>query len=163
MMRALLLLVTAFVAAAPAAAREIEPANLLAEINARRSLHHLPPLQLNDSLAQAADQRMRHMIDLGYWAHEAPDGTSPFVWLRSGGYMYSNAGENLARGFETVEVLVDSWMESPGHRSALLSPNYVHVGFAILEGSTTGRSAGRSVVAMFGRPLHPQPVSSLNQ
>lgn len=158
-MRTLLTLVLgALIVAAPAGAREIDAPSLLEEINVRRAQHQLPPLRLHEALVRAADERMRHMIDLGYWAHESPDGTSPFFWLRATGYRYSAAGENLARGFETVEVLVDSWMESPGHRSTLLSPSYADVGFSVLEGSTTGRGIGRSVVAMFGRLPDAPPV-----
>lgn len=146
--------------ALPLTAQHIQPVTLLTEINAHRTERRLDPLRLNSALESAAMQRMQHMLDLGYWSHEAPDGTSPFVWLRGAGYLYSSAGENLARGFETAEVLVESWMESPGHRSALLSDSYVDVGFAVVEGSTTGRSTGYSVVAMFGRPLHPQPLTA---
>ena len=91
------------------------------------------------------------MEDLGYWSHEAPDGRSPFFWLKPRGYTFRFAGENLAAGFETCEVLVSSWMESEGHRANILSQDYDDCGIAVIDGSTKGRSVGKSIVVMFGR------------
>ncbi|HYR27173.1 MAG TPA: CAP domain-containing protein, partial [Thermoanaerobaculia bacterium] len=90
------------------------------------------------------------MEELGYWKHEAPDGMSPFVWLSARDYPYATAGENLATGFETVGVLTDSWMESPGHRANILASKYEDVGIAVIDGATTRRSVGKSVVVLFG-------------
>ncbi|HWS73226.1 MAG TPA: CAP domain-containing protein, partial [Thermoanaerobaculia bacterium] len=111
----------------------------------------LPPLRLDERIDAAAGDRMHDMEDLGYWSHQSPDGRSPFVWLRPHAYDYSFAGENLACGFETSELLVDSWMESKGHRDNILSPFYTDCGIAIIDGSTMGRATGKSIVVMFGR------------
>ena len=76
---------------------------------------------------------------------------SPFMWLTLRGYSFSNAGENLAAGFETAEVLVQSWMESPGHRRNILAPQFHDVGIAVIEGAVARRATGRSVVVLFAR------------
>jgi uncharacterized protein YkwD len=89
------------------------------------------------------------MEELGYWAHQSPDGMSPFVWLAARDYPYSTAAENLASGFETVRLLVESWMESPGHRDNIMAAEYQDVGIAIIEGGTTGPATGKSVVVLF--------------
>ena len=130
---------------------EITRETVLAEMNARRAEIGLPPLQIEPRLTAAAEDRMRDMEELGYWSHFAPDGRSPFDMLRKREYPHAYAAENLAAGFETVSVLVDGWMESPGHRAAILSPLYQECGVAIIEGSTTGRMQGKSVVVLFGR------------
>lgn len=152
-MRASLLLVTLLVPGSLLFAAEINRDTVLATINAKRMEQGLGTLRLDPALSFAAEDRMSEMIDLGYWAHVSPEGKQPFVWLRSRGYIYSRAGENLARGFDTAEVLVDSWLESPGHRATLLSPDYEDLGLAIIEGATTGRAAGHSIVALFARSL----------
>ena len=85
-----------------------------------------------------------------YWAHESPDGRSPFTWLEPNGYTFHYAGENLATGFDTTEVLVEGWMESPGHRANILSPHFEDCGIAIIDGMTMRRGAGKSIVVMFG-------------
>ena len=131
---------------------EITPENVLAGMNAYRAEAGLPPLQLNARLTKAAEDRMLDMEDGGWWSHESPTGVSPFTWLMVRDYGYEAAGENLARGFDTAPFLVESWMESHGHRENILSPLYEECGIAIIDGATTGRATGKSVVVMFAKP-----------
>lgn len=156
LMRSLVFLATIFVSAA-AGASDITRTTVLEQMNVRRLAALLPPLRHDARLDLAAEDRMRDMEDQGYWAHIAPDGRSPFDWLGPRGYDYWFAGENLAAGFETAEVLVDGWMESEGHRENILSPMFRECGIAIIEGGTTGKSVGKSIVVIFGRAkLEPQ-------
>ena len=150
LMRTMLLLVALLLPGSLLPATELDTRALLEAINSRRAAQGLHPLQANIALTQAAEDRMSEMLDLQYWAHVSPDGRQPFGWLRARGYAYNRAGENLARGFDTAEVLVDAWMESPGHRATMLSPWYRDIGLAVIEGATTGRAEGHSVVALFG-------------
>ncbi|HET7710598.1 MAG TPA: CAP domain-containing protein [Thermoanaerobaculia bacterium] len=151
-MKKLMVLVVA-AAASLASASEITPQSVLEQLNVRRVGAGLGPLRIDDRLAQAAEDRIRDMEEQGYWAHVGPDGRPPFQWLKPRGYEFAFAGENLAAGFETAEVMVESWMESKGHRANILSPLYQDCGIAFIEGSTTGRSVGRSVVVLFARPM----------
>jgi len=151
-MRKVLLLVIALIGTAAFAA-EITPASVVAEMNVRRAVFGLPPLHADARLEDAAGDRISDMEEQGYWAHISPDGKQPFQWLRPHGYAFHYAGENLASGFDTVEVLVDALMESKGHRENILSPLYHDCGVATIEGSTTGRASGKSVVVLFGRDL----------
>lgn len=154
----LFLLVAASAFAAPP--REISVQNVIAAMNEQRAQHGLPPLREESRLMDAASDRMRDMEELGYWAHRAPDGRSPFVWLPVRGYDHAYAGENLANGFETAGILVEAWMESEGHRRNILSPLYNECGVAIIDGSTTGRAVGKSVVVLFARQkIEPQTAS----
>lgn len=150
-------LVIVLLLATGAGAAEITRESVVAEMNVHRQAAGLAPLRDDERLTRAAGLRMRDMEDLAYWAHVAPDGRSPFELLRPTGYLYQSAGENLAAGFETAELLVQSWMESKGHRQNILSPLYQDCGVAVLEGSTTGRAMGRSVVVLFARPLPATP------
>ena len=154
-----ILIAVVIAAAAPLLASEITTESVLTEMNAYRAKNGVWPLRIDSRLSLAAADRMRDMEELEYWAHDAPDGRSPFVWLKPHGYEFQYAGENLASGFETTEVLVQGWMESPGHRANILSTDYDDVGIAIIDGSTTRRATGKSVVVMFGRARH----SSLSQ
>ena len=150
-MRTLLLALVAL-ATVSASATEITTEHVIAGMNARRALAGLPPLREDTRLSQAAEDRMHDMEDQGYWAHVSPDGRSPFECLRPRGYQFNFAGENLACGFETTEVLMEGWMESKGHRENILSSNYEECGVAIIDGATTGRATGRSIVVIFARP-----------
>ena len=122
-------------------------------MNVYRERHSLAPLIEDSRIDAAAADRMTEMSELGYWAHVSPSGDLPFRLMRQHGYNYSRAGENLAKGFETAEVLVEAWMESEGHRANILSSAYEHAGIAIIEGATERRAIGKSVVVMFGREM----------
>jgi uncharacterized protein YkwD len=147
---ALLLAVPAF---ASDATNEITAETVLAQMNAYRVEAGLAPLHIEARLTKAAEDRMRDMEDGGWWNHESPSGLSPFTWLTLRDYMFQAAAENLASGFETVRLLVSSWMESQGHRDNILSPLYEDCGIAIIDGATTGRAMGKSVVVLFGKPI----------
>lgn len=112
--------------------------DLLIHTNAKRQEKGLPPLTISPELAQAASRKADDMLAKNYWAHIAPDGTTPWYFIRSSGYEYVYAGENLARGFTSSEEVVNAWMASPSHRENLLSSNYTDIGFAIKEGNLTG-------------------------
>lgn len=129
---------------------EITVQRVVELMNVYRAEESLPPLHLDSSLMRAAEARMRDMEDGGWWSHESPEGTSPFTWIPID-YDYVYAAENLAAGFETAPLLVQSWMESPGHRANILGAQYSDCGIAIIDGSTKGPSMGKSVVVMFGR------------
>lgn len=151
-MRALAALTIVAILVQPVArAEEITSASLLSTINAYRKVQGLGPYVMDPRLMAAAEDRMRHMEQVGYFAHTAPDGTAPFVWVTKRGFEYAMAGENLAAGFETAEILVDSWMQSEGHRANVISPTYTSVGIAIIDGYVDRRATGKSVVMLFAR------------
>jgi len=156
MRRLLLIAVVAlplFAQRMPSMRTDITRDSVVAQMNRARAEAGLGPLHEDVRLDGAAEDRMKDMEEQAYWAHVAPDGRTPFVWLKPHGYNFSNAGENLAAGFETAEVLLESWMESPGHRDNILSPLYQDCGIAIIDGSTKGRATGKSIVVLFGRPM----------
>ena len=148
-MKRLLLLLLLLPATAFADTNEITPENIVERMNAYRAEAGVAPLRLDDRITLAARDRMRDMEDTGYWSHESPTGMSPFTWLIVRDYSYSAAAENLASGFETAKFLVESWMESHGHRENILSPQYEDCGIAIIDGATTGRATGKSIVVLF--------------
>lgn len=143
----------------------ITSTDLLAITNQRRQENGLGPLTMNDKLAQAAEQKAMHMFANNYWAHIAPDGTTPWYFIKNAGYEYLYAGENLARGFTTSSDVVTAWMNSPTHRENMLSKNYKDVGFAIKEGSLTGSDTVLVVEelgSVYGTETQSQPVVQAN-
>jgi uncharacterized protein YkwD len=149
------LLLALLLALAPAAFAEpdndITPENVLRLMNEYRAAEGLGALRLDERVVTAANDRMRHMEEEAYWAHESPTGVTPFTWLRVRAYEFQLAGENLASGFETARLLVQSWMESPGHRANIMEPEYQDCGIAIIDGSTQGPAIGKSIVVLFGK------------
>ena len=78
------------------------------------------------------------MLEYGYWDHNSPSGRTPWIFIKSSGYKYVYAGENLAKGFSNAEDVVKAWMASPDHRANMLSQNYQDVGFAVKSGKLDG-------------------------
>jgi uncharacterized protein YkwD len=131
---------------------EITAENVTTLMNVWRAENGMGPLRLDAKLTRAAESRMQDMIDGAWWSHESPEGTPPFVWITAADYNYVAAAENLAAGFETARLLVESWIESPGHRANILNPLYADCGIAVIEGRTDRRGEGKSIVVLFGRP-----------
>lgn len=117
---------------------QISDIELLNLTNYERQQNGVPPLSLDRQLSSAAAKKGAHMFANNYWAHFAPDGTSPWQFIKAAGYDYTYAGENLARGFTTSVDAMNAWMKSPTHRANILSPLYKDVGFAVLSGRLQG-------------------------
>jgi len=133
---------------------------LLELTNQEREAQGLKPLKLSDQLSQAAHSKASNMFTQNYWAHNSPDGTTPWVFVRSSGYDYLYAGENLARGFTTSSDVVEAWMASPGHKENLLSGNYEDIGFAVVDGNLTGDDT-ILVVQIFGKAKQVSPPTEI--
>lgn len=116
----------------------VNPDELLILTNQKRQELGLSALTMNSELADAARRKASDMFTKNYWAHIAPDGTTPWYFIKSAGYEYVYAGENLARGYNSSTEVVNAWLASPSHRENMLSPNYNDIGFAIQEGNLTG-------------------------
>jgi len=115
------------------------------EVNDRRAAHGLAPLDDDEDLAAVAAAHSRDMHDRGYFAHEGPDGeTVADRYARAG--IDCNGGENiyLTRGgglAATERTLADhivrEWMNSEGHREAILRGRFTRqgIGVVIVDGS----------------------------
>lgn len=131
---------------------------LAADTNAQRAAFGLSPLRNDDRLAQAAYLKGKDMLAKQYWAHQAPDGTTPWYWFNASGYNYTYAGENLAKNFTSADAAVAAWMASPGHRANVLDAQYSDVGFAVVDGTLKGKPTS-VIVAMYGAPAATQTSS----
>lgn len=49
-------------------------------------------------------------------------------------YAFAWGSENLAAGYETCEEAMQAWMNSPGHRSNILSKKAVQIGIHVMKG-----------------------------
>lgn len=126
-------------------------AALAEDTNRARRENGLADLQVNNALNRAAYLKAQDMFAKQYWAHDAPDGTSPWKFFADAGYNYGSAGENLAKNFRTAEAVTAAWLASDEHRQNLLDPDYRDVGFAVVSGNLDSRPA-TIVVAHYGQP-----------
>jgi hypothetical protein len=131
-------------------ASNINVSDLLNNTNDQRAQNGLPPLTLNSQLTDAATAKANYMFAKNFWAHNAPDGTTPWVFIQNSGYNYIYAGENLARDFNDSNAVVNAWMNSPSHRENVLNAKYDEIGFAVVNGKLSGQDT-TLVVQMFGK------------
>jgi hypothetical protein len=134
------------------AQQTISANDLFSQTNVQRLQHQLPALTLDDRLSQAAFLKAKDMFRQQYWAHTAPDGTTPWHWFGVVGYNYTYAGENLAKDFMSAGAVTAAWMASPDHRANILDKDYSQVGFAVVDGTLSGQPT-TLVVALYGKPV----------
>lgn len=132
-------------------ASDITAAQTVNTTNSERARLGLGPLKMSSVLNQAAVAKANHMFANDYWAHIAPDGTTPWVFIKNAGYGYSVAGENLARDFDTTGAMVQAWMDSPTHKENIVNGKYTEIGVAVVNGVLEGVET-TLVVQMFGTP-----------
>ena len=58
--------------------------------------------------------------------------------LQDFGVHYSAAGENIAAGQRSPEEVMNSWMNSSGHRANILNKNFDTIGIGFVEGGKYG-------------------------
>lgn len=137
-------------------AANISPGEVIRLTNVQRAANGLSGVTENSVLDSAALAKGNDMLAKGYWAHFAPDGTSPWSFFLSFGYKYKYAGENLARDFSNANDAVNAWMNSPSHRENVLNPNYKDIGIGVVEGKLSGVDT-TIIVQFFGSPLGGAP------
>lgn len=110
---------------------------LVREINALRRDNGLRPLATSPALARAAAAHTTAMLTGGFFAHEAPGGTTFSARLER---FYANTGagwtvgENLALfgpDQPSAADIVRMWLGSPLHRANLLRTTWRELGVAV--------------------------------
>ena len=96
--------------------------------NEKRAAYGLPALTINWELSRVARYKSQDMHDIGYFSHTSPTYGSPFEMMKDFGISYRAAGENIARGQTTPELVVNAWWNSSGHRQNMLNASYTQIG-----------------------------------
>ncbi len=125
---------------------------LMVFVNEGRQALGLQTLAENQKLDQAAAMKAQDMMNNEYFAHQSPQGLTPWYWFSQAGYAYKYAGENLAIGFLDSKEVYNAWYNSPTHKANMLNPNYKEFGTAVLSGNFQGNSA-TIIVQLFGSKL----------
>ena len=97
-------------------------------VNIERAKNGLKPLTADWELSRVARYKSQDMKDKGYFSHTSPTYGSPFEMMKSFGISYRSAGENIARGQRTPQAVMNSWMNSSGHRANILSSKFTKIG-----------------------------------
>ncbi len=99
--------------------------------NAERKKEDVATLKLNAELSKIARAHSENMARQGKMAHDLDDKT-PFDRMRGAGFLYTYAGENVAKGTNvTLPAIMDGWMKSEGHRKNILKTEFSDIGVGI--------------------------------
>jgi uncharacterized protein YkwD len=106
-------------------------------VNAERVANGLQPLAPDPELTEVARRHSADMFARGYFAHDTPEGRTPFDRMHESNIRFLTAGENLALA-PTLSIAHRGLMNSPGHRRNILRPQFGRVGIGIMDGGMRG-------------------------
>ena len=116
---------------------------ILAAVNAARgtarkcgptSFPAVPALAWNTKLAAAAQAHSDDMARNNFFDHAGRDGKQASARATQAGYGWRSVGENIAKGQDSPEAAVKSWVASAGHCANLMSGQYKDMGAAYALG-----------------------------
>lgn len=89
--------------------------------------HALTP---SAALTRAAAAHAADMAKNGFMGHRGSDGSEAGERVRRAGYVWRSVGENVAAGQPDAEAVVKAWLESPGHCTNIMGPQFTQMGVA---------------------------------
>lgn len=104
---------------------EAEVVRLVNEIRVKNGLSTLTE---DWELSRVARYKSQDMKDNNYFSYTSPVYGSPFQMIKNFGLSYRSAAENIAKGQATPQAVVNSWMNSSGHRANILGSSYKKIG-----------------------------------
>ncbi|HUK76482.1 MAG TPA: CAP domain-containing protein [Thermoleophilia bacterium] len=126
--------------------------SVLALVNHARTSRGLHSLRVRGALEKAARSHSRDMVARDYFSHNSASGAAFSSRLRAFGYSPSGCsswcvGEIIgySSSSRAARSVFRAWMESPGHRSVILTRSFRDVGV----GAAKGTFCGMSGVSMF--------------
>lgn len=97
------------------------------------------PLTMNAMLRCSARLHSMDMGEQGYFAHEGLNGSSPGDRMGAAGYTGVTWGENIAKGQQTPQEVVNGWLDSDGHCANMMNPGFAEIGVGYWEGEATNQ------------------------
>lgn len=104
-------------------------------VNEERADNNRDELYWDDELAACAQERAEELVER--FSHTRPDGTSCFTILKENDISYNAAGENIAYGQSGPEAVMNSWMNSSGHKANILSTKFGAIGVGCYQDGGT--------------------------
>ncbi|WP_411072846.1 CAP domain-containing protein [Streptomyces sp. cmx-4-25] len=121
-------------APAPTASRsDAAEAEVLRLVNAERATVGCTPVTADARLASLAGAFSADMAARGFFDHTDPDGDTPWARAQKAG-VPTLAGENIARGQVDAAAVMESWMNSDGHRANILNCDFKTMGVGVYFG-----------------------------
>jgi len=101
--------------------------------NVMRSQHGKKILKPDPKTAEVAYLHSKDMAENSYFSHYGLDGTGLKERLAEKKLTYVAAGENIAAQYPDAAAAMEGWLNSKGHREALLHNEYTHLGAGVYQ------------------------------
>lgn len=101
--------------------------------NVIRSRHGLSQLEWDEAVAKVAYGHSSDMKEHRYFSHVSKTEGTLKDRLEKGNVNFEQAGENIALNYVDGPAAVEGWLNSEGHRKALLNADYTHLGVGVDE------------------------------
>lgn len=99
--------------------------------NLVRYQFNLKPLIYDEAVSEVAYLHSKDMYENNYFSHDRQNGEGLKVRLEEKNIYYALAGENLAAQHSDAAAAMIGWLNSEGHREALLNDEYSHLGVGV--------------------------------
>jgi LysM repeat protein len=135
------ILLTLGLAPLPVPEQVESPSQVIAAVNAFRTTHGLPALEVDYALMGAAQAHSDYQAAIGKVTHTGEGGTRPidraYAWgFGSGATAF--VSENIAGGYKvTIETAIYDFWQDSAHLHTMLNPNAVYIGAGV---ATSGKS-----------------------
>ncbi|MGA9287767.1 MAG: CAP domain-containing protein [Anaerobacillus sp.] len=104
---------------------------IYAMTNVLRNLSDKAPLDYNDEVSDVAFGHSKDMGVNNYFSHTSPSEGELADRLKEGNILYSYAGENIAARYPDAGAAMIGWLNSKGHREALLNEEFTEIGVGV--------------------------------
>lgn len=98
-------------------------------VNEARAEEGLEPLYLVPYICELAEIRSAEIIEK--FSHTRPNGEKFNTVVDYNKLPFNKISENIAAGYSTAEETFEQWKNSPSHWSAIMNPDYTHIGIGI--------------------------------
>ncbi|MFF3245219.1 CAP domain-containing protein [Streptomyces sp. NPDC002870] len=105
-------------------------AQVVSMVNKERAKVGCSPVRSDASLADLAGDFSSDMAARGFFDHTDPTGATPWDRAAKAG-VQGLGGENIARGQADAAAVMNSWMNSDGHRANILNCDYKTLGVGV--------------------------------
>ncbi|GGT40315.1 hypothetical protein GCM10010271_50450 [Streptomyces kurssanovii] len=99
-------------------------------VNQERAKVGCSPMKASGTLSDLARAHSKDMAARGFFDHTNPDGETPWDRAEQAG-VSDLGGENIARGQADAEAVMNSWMNSEGHRANILNCDFTTLGIGV--------------------------------
>ncbi|WP_164669118.1 CAP domain-containing protein [Virgibacillus doumboii] len=99
--------------------------------NVMRTYYGKDPLDWDKTVSEVAYLHSKDMAENNYFSHYGLNGKGLKERLAAKEVFYRAAGENIAAQYPDAPSAMHGWLNSEGHRKALLKDDYTHLGVGV--------------------------------